>query len=121
MSWIDWIFIFVPLSNPVSLVTNHMVLEKWLRFFFFDVYIIRRYITTFVELLFGTPSRPADFIQLRHKVKLGSISWVICSHLLSRAHISTSNYDVTEFEGMWTKLVVRHFKELSGYLSGGNL
>ena len=74
-------------------------------------------------MLFGTPSKPVDFIQRSHNVKLGSISWVICSHLLSNAHFSTSNYvyDVTEFERMWRKMVVRYFKDLYRYLSGGNL
>jgi len=85
------------------------------------VYVIRRYITTFVELLFGTPSKSINFIQHNYNVKFGSISWVICSHFLSRAHFSTSNYDVTEFEGARRKVVVRYFKELYGYLSGGNL
>jgi len=132
------------------------------KYFFFGVYVIRRYITTFVELLFETPSKPDDFIQRSHNLKLGSISWVICSHLHSRTHFSTSNYEMqhfnypsinttniccvywriikvlywyntsgwlllkrnyemTEYEGMWKKVVVRYFNELSGYWSGSSL
>lgn len=113
-------FYFVPLNNPGSLVTNYMVFEKRLSIFF-GFCVIRRYTTTFIEFLFGNPSKPVDFIQCCCKVKLGSILWVVFSQLLSRAHFSTSNYDVTEFEGMWRKVIVRHFREFYECLSGGNL
>ena len=107
----------MPFNNPVSLVTNYMVLEKWFYIYIFGFYVIRRYITIFVELLFGTPPKPVNFIQHNYNVKSGSISWVIRSHLLSHAHFSTSNCDVTEFEGVWRKVVVRYFKELYWYLN----